>query len=139
MKCIGILLLLAAISGCVGPQTPQQPAWSSETAQTSDSAQKPDALEAEEESVVENQDAVNRLVDVLGCSERTAQSLCAKLERAISGRIIEIEDIPNEFYRVLKVTSDSGNVFFAEVMTGYFLSNVYADSLDGEVVYEAIQ
>lgn len=133
MKCIVVFLLLAAISGCLAPNTPQQTAWNSGAAQT------PGHVEEKEESSMENQNAVHQLEDIWGCSEQTAQSFCTKLEQAISGRIAEIEDVPNEFYRVLKITSDSGDVFFAKVMSGYFLSKVYADSLDGEVVYKAIR
>lgn len=88
---------------------------------------------------MENQAVIYELEDILGCSDQTAQSFRTNLEEAISGQIVEIESIPNEFYRVLKVTSDSGDVFFAKVMSGYFLSKVCAGSLDGEVVYKAIR
>lgn len=135
MKYVITLLLLLTIGGCSAILESAQPLpdLSDGTAEIID-----DSLE-KEETIMENQDAVQRLVDICGCSERTAQSLCTTLERAISDQISQVEDVPNEFYRILKVTSNSGDVFFAKMMKGYFISRVYADSMDGKVVYTAIR
>ncbi len=135
MKYVITLLLLLTIGGCsaILESAQQLPDLSDGTAEIIDNS-----LE-KEETIMENQDAVQRLVDICGCSERTAQSLCTTLERAISDQISQVEDVPNEFYRILKVTSNSGDVFFAKMMKGYFISRVYADSMDGEVVYTAIR
>ena len=125
MKYVITLLLLLTIGGCSAILESAQPL--------------PDLSDGTAETIMENQDAVQRLVDICGCSERTAQSLCTTLERAISDQISQVEDVPNEFYRILKVTSNSGDVFFAKMMKGYFISRVYADSMDGKVVYTAIR
>ncbi len=92
------------------------------------------------ESGTDNEEeVVYEIMEILECSEETAKSFCSKLERAISSSIVKIEIDTNDDYRVLKLTSSSGDTFFAKVMSGYFLSEVRKNSLDGSLIYKAIQ
>ena len=103
-----------------------------------DVIQEPEEVITEEENM-ERTDLIQEICDFLQCSERTAQSLFERLEGIVPGEIAEIGEVSDEYYKILKVTDDSGKEFYAMIGRGYFLAKVYADSVDGEIIYRAMR
>lgn len=83
--------------------------------------------------------AVLALSDLLGCSTDTAESLCNTIEGATEKEIMSFEQIPDEYKTVLKVVAEDGKEYYVVITKGYFISEIYEDSLDGERIYRAME
>lgn len=82
---------------------------------------------------------ISRISETLGCSSKTAESLARTLTSRISEEISAVEKIQLGPVRYLKLTTISGQDYWAAVERGYFISEIYKDSLNGERIYRAIR
>ncbi len=87
----------------------------------------------------DKQEPVQILAGILGCSERTAQSVLKVMKKAASGDIVKFEELETDPYRTIRFEDEEGTVYFAEIGSGYFTEKIYKNSLDGEVVYKAMR
>ena len=92
--------------------------------------------DVEEEMIVNNHSVI---ADILGCSERTAESLYERIEKTIPGNIQEIKEVDGDAYRIIEIKNDEGEVFYAKIGRGYFLRMINQDSKDGDIIFQAMQ
>lgn len=126
------VLLMAAmiliLSGCAG---------NAEIAAVENTTEK--TTEAVSTAGSEPSDQVLALSELLGCSEKTAKSLCDKIEEITEKKIAGIELVQEGPVRFLKITAQDNSEYYVELSKGYFIANVFEDSIDGERIYNAIE
>lgn len=130
---LGMAVIAAGCSNAAAPSQESVPAAAveAEAAATVDGK--------EEESAQQYSSIVSSLAEELGCSERTAQSLCDEIKEITGKETAAIEVLNEDGLRFLKITAEDNSEYYAELSRGYFISSVYADSVDGERIYRAIQ
>jgi len=77
--------------------------------------------------------------DILGCNERTAQSLEQLFTQAGIQDIKTIEKEDDDIYRILKITTSESVNYYAYLSKGFFLEEIRKGSREGERIYFAIE
>ena len=88
---------------------------------------------------MENEQITQKLAGLLRCSERTAQSICSRLENVVSGTVTDIEVAQTSLGRILRFNDAAGNSYEAFLERGFFISMVFEGSVRGKQIYRAIQ
>ena len=133
-----IIAVLITITACSKDNNPNAVNLTESSEQTS-SANKSTTRETKNVGETKIRNQTLNLAESLGCSENTAQSLCDQLEEITQKSIADIEMIQKNAVRYLKVTANDGSEYYAELSKGHFIAAVYADSIEGERIYRAIQ
>ena len=84
-------------------------------------------------------DAIQLLMDTLGCQEKTAESMKTMLQSAGISEIQDILLVEDKIYHILKITDDRQQIYYAWVGRGYFLEKITQDTPDGKMIYHAMQ
>lgn len=91
------------------------------------------------ENTMENDYVIEAIGRLLGCSERTAESLFTTLEEVVPVGITDVAMEPDDYFSIIKLTTTSGNSFYVYIGAGYFISQVTEDTRDGKIIYEAME
>lgn len=83
-------------------------------------------------------DGRQKIGSILQCTQETAESLYNSLLSIIGEEISDVEGVENACYRVLRITSASGEMYWARILRGYVIGRVNKGSMDGERIYRVI-
>lgn len=79
------------------------------------------------------------LGNLLGCDERTAQSVRKNISRAIKNEISTVTAKTDSIGIKLTVTDENGDVYVVFIDRGYFVSEIFKGSENGERIYFAME
>lgn len=100
---------------------------------------------AERESQVQldydNKELVQQMMDIVGCSDRSAASMLRSIESCTESNIASIEQVDCDSTIELKVIDESGNVYYAYKGHSYIISSIYKDKDKdgGERIFHMIE
>ncbi len=100
---------------------------------------------AERESQVQldydNKELVQQMMDIVGCSDRSAASMLRSIESCTESNIASIEQVDCDHTIELKVIDESGNVYYAYKGHSYIISSIYKDKDKdgGERIFHMIE
>lgn len=100
---------------------------------------------AERESQVQldydNKELVQQMMDIVGCSDRSAASMLRSIESCTESNIASIEQVDCDHTIELKVIDESGNVYYAYKGHSYIISSIYKDKDKdgGERIFQMIE
>lgn len=100
---------------------------------------------AERESQVkldyDNKELVQQMMDIVGCSDRSAASMLRSIESCTESNIASIEQVDCDSTIELKVIDESGNVYYAYKGHSYIISSIYKDKDKdgGERIFHMIE
>lgn len=86
-----------------------------------------------------NNNIVNELSSLLGCSERTATSVLKDIERSTETEISSVTAENDGIGTKLTVTDKNGDVFIVFMGKGYFVQEIFRDNENGERIYFAME
>lgn len=81
----------------------------------------------------------NELCSLLGCSERTAESVHKNIARIIGKAISSVTADTDDIGTKLTVTDENGDIFIVFMGKGYLISEIYRGSEEGERIYFAME
>lgn len=80
-----------------------------------------------------------KFAEQLGCGERTAASVYEIILDAGVPDICEISKIEDGAYTILKATDFANRDYYVFIGIGYFVEEIRTESVDGPIIYSAIQ
>lgn len=86
-----------------------------------------------------NSNITAELCNLLGCDERTAETVQKNISRAIKSGISTVTAESDNAGSKLTVTDENGNVYVVFMSRGYFVSEIFKSSENGERIYFAIE
>lgn len=134
MKVILIALLsLFCLTGCMSTETVETRAEIEETEMIETTL--PDPV-----SITNDLELSSAIQELVACEERTAESIADQISLVEIRDITEIEMIRNdEIYTILELTTEDQTKYYVYLESGYFLSKITENDLDGEIVYQQIE
>lgn len=134
MKVILIALLsLFCLTGCMSTETVETRAEAEETEMIETTL--PDPV-----SIANDLELSSAIQELVACEERTAESIADQISLVEIRDITEIEMIRNdEIYTILELTTEDQTTYYVYLESGYFLSKITENDLDGEIVYRQIE
>ena len=109
------------------------------------SRQTSEQIKVEKESQVkldyDNKELVQQMMDIVGCSDRSAASMLRSIESCTESNIASIEQVDCDSTIELKVIDESGNVYYAYKGHSYIISSIYKDKDKdgGERIFHMIE
>lgn len=134
MKVILIALLsLFCLTGCMSTETVETRAEAEETEMIETTL--PDPV-----SIANDLELSSAIQELVACEERTAESIADQIFLVEIKDITEIEMIrSDEIYTILELATEDQTKYYVYLESGYFLSKITENDLDGEVVYQQIE
>lgn len=91
-------------------------------------------------SITNDLELSSAIQELVACEERTAESIADQISLVEIRDITEIEMIRNdEIYTILELTTEDQTTYYVYLESGYFLSKITENDLDGEIVYRQIE
>lgn len=133
MKVILIALLsLFCLTGCMSTETVETRAEIEETEIIETTL--PDPV-----SITNDLELSSAIQELVACEERTAESIADQISLVEIRDITEIEMIRNDnIYTILELATEDQTKYYVYLESGYFLSKITENDLDGEIVYRQI-
>lgn len=134
MKVILIALLsLFCLTGCMSTETVETRAEIEETEMIETTL--PDPV-----SITNDLELSSAIQELVACEERTAESIADQISLVEIRDITEIEMIrSDEIYTILELATEDQTKYYVYLESGYFLSKITENDLDGEIVYQQIE
>lgn len=134
MKVILIALLsLFCLTGCMSTETVETRAEAEETEMIETTL--PDPV-----SIANDLELSSAIQELVACEERTAESIADQIFLVEIKDITEIEMIrSDEIYTILELATEDQTKYYVYLESGYFLSKITENDLDGEIVYQQIE
>ena len=89
--------------------------------------------------VEEMSDTAQKLKDILQCEVKTAESIEKQLKQAGIENISNIEKESTDIYTILKISTNDVKSYYVFLGDGFFLEEIREESVDGKVIYQAIE
>lgn len=134
MKVILIALLsLFCLTGCM----------STETVETREEAEETEMIETtlpDPVSIANDLELSSAIQELVACEERTAESIADQISLVEIRDITEIEMIrSDEIYTIFELATEDQTKYYVYLESGYFLSKITENDLDGEIVYQQME
>lgn len=99
----------------------------------------PDDTGANVEDAATEAGAVQTLMELTDCNEKTAQSLYDTLLESDIPDVGKIELVDDDAGYILQIEAADGSLYYVCISSYHFIEEIYRDSLDGERIYHAIE
>lgn len=134
MKVILIALLsLFCLTGCMSTETVETRAEAEETEMIETTL--PDPV-----SIANDLELSSAIQELVACEERTAESIADQISLVEIRDITEIEMIrSDEIYTIFELATEDQTKYYVYLESGYFLSKITENDLDGEIVYQQME
>lgn len=135
-----MIAVTVSLIGCgIAPSTDKSDANSidSSSSLAENSIESEEITEAEQ---IENGDAdmIARISELVGCGERTAETIYNTVARRIESETTQIEKEEDSIYIKLIFETENGEIYVVLVGDGNLVEEIYKGSIDGECIYRAI-
>ena len=86
----------------------------------------------------EKNEMVNRISELLGCGQRTSQSIYNIIKKSVGCDLVSIEREEDSVYKKIVVKTVNDNCYIVLIGRGYVVQEIYKDSCEGECIYRII-